>query len=139
MKRYTPEELTEILRLHHLWLQDEEGGVRANLVRANLAGANLAGANLDGANLDGVNLDGARGFRPFICIGPIGSRRGYTTIYLTEDRVCCGCFDGTLEEFEAEVKDTHAKNPLYLAEYTALIAMARNLRETHLSFINTTN
>ena len=69
MKRYTPDELAEVLRLHQLWLNDEEGGeranlggaylVRANLVRANLRGANLDGANLDGANLDGANLDGA--------------------------------------------------------------------------------
>ena len=28
MKRYTPEELAEVLRLHKLWAQDEEGGQR---------------------------------------------------------------------------------------------------------------
>jgi hypothetical protein len=59
MKRYTLEELTEVLRLHKMCRRDEEGGVRANLDGANLDGANLAGANLVGANLDGANLAGA--------------------------------------------------------------------------------
>ena len=56
MKTYTAEELQQIISSHKNWLNDEEGGVRANLVRANLDGANLYGANLDGANLDGANL-----------------------------------------------------------------------------------
>ena len=59
MKRYTPDELAEVLRLHKLWLNDKEGGERAYLDRANLGGANLGGANLRGANLRGANLDGA--------------------------------------------------------------------------------
>ncbi len=68
VKRYTPDKLAEVLRLHRLWLDDGEGGscanlrgadlVGANLVRANLHGANLRGADLDGANLHGANLDG---------------------------------------------------------------------------------
>ena len=59
MKRYSPEELAEVLRLHKLWLNDEDGGERANLGGAYLDGANLDGANLDGANLRGANLRGA--------------------------------------------------------------------------------
>jgi len=59
MKRYTPEELAEVLRLHKLWLDDEEEGVRANLAGANLHGAYLAGADLAEANLAGAYLDGA--------------------------------------------------------------------------------
>ena len=133
MKRYTPEELAEVLRLHQLWLQNEEGGVRANLAGANLDGANLAGANLDGANLDGANLDGAKlagakGFKPFVCIGPIGSRLGTTTVFLSEDKIRCGCFYGTLDAFEAKVRKTHADNPLHLAEYLGLVEYAKVLR-----------
>ena len=40
-------ELDEILRLHKMWLNGEEGGKRADLWDADLRGANLRGANLD--------------------------------------------------------------------------------------------
>ncbi len=45
-------------------MNDDEGGIRANLVHANLYGANLYGANLEGASLvrailEGANLKGA--------------------------------------------------------------------------------
>ena len=73
------EKLKEILERHRKWLNDEDGGERANLRGANLRGvnlrgadlreanlrgadlreANLRGANLRGANLRGVNLRGA--------------------------------------------------------------------------------
>ena len=139
MERYTPEQITEVLRLHKLWLDDEEGGVRANLVRANLDGANLVranlyGANLDGANLDGANLDGAnlvraKNFSKFISVGPIGSRNGYTYIHLQEDKIRCGCFTGTLKEFEKAVRRTHADAPVHLAGYLAVVAMAEAVRK----------
>ena len=68
------EKLKEILERHRKWLNDEDGGERADLYGANLYGANLReanlreanlygadlyGANLRGANLRGANLDGA--------------------------------------------------------------------------------
>ena len=53
------EELSEILKLHKLWIEDKDGGVRANLIGANLRGANLGDANLRGADLIGANLRGA--------------------------------------------------------------------------------
>jgi hypothetical protein len=52
-------EIKEILRLHGLWLDGEEGGARANLTRANLTGADLTGADLTGADLTDANLTGA--------------------------------------------------------------------------------
>ena len=55
----TQEELKMILDKHRKWLNDEEGGERANLYRANLYRANLCGANLCGANLREANLHGA--------------------------------------------------------------------------------
>jgi hypothetical protein len=58
MKTYTKEELTEILKLHGLWIHNE-GGSRANLSGADLSGADLFGANLSGADLFGANLSGA--------------------------------------------------------------------------------
>ena len=59
MKIYTHEELQAILAKHKAWLNDEEGGERANLSDAYLIGAYLIGANLSGANLSGANLSGA--------------------------------------------------------------------------------
>ena len=45
MRTITREELDNILKLHQMFLDDEEGGVRANLRYANLRYANLSGAN----------------------------------------------------------------------------------------------
>ena len=63
------DELKTMLEKHKLWLDDEEGGKRADLRDADLRGANLRGANLQyadlrdadlrGANLRGANLRGA--------------------------------------------------------------------------------
>ena len=53
------EQLQEVLRKHRLWIDDEEGGERADLRGANLRGANLWGANLSDADLSGANLWGA--------------------------------------------------------------------------------
>lgn len=55
----TQEELNMILDKHRKWLNDEEGGERANLYRADLCGANLCGANLNRADLREANLCGA--------------------------------------------------------------------------------
>ena len=129
MERYTPEQIAEVLRKHKLWTLDQEGGERANLRCANLRCANLYGANLDGANLDGIRgLDQAKNFQSFVAIGPIGSRRGYTYIHLREDKVRCGCFTGTLEAFEAKVRQTHASNPVHLGTYLGVIEMAKQVR-----------
>ena len=48
--------LNEILEKHLKWLNDENGGERANLSGADLSGANLRGANLSRANLSRANL-----------------------------------------------------------------------------------
>ena len=53
------EKLKEILERHRKWLNDEDGGERANLYGADLRGANLYGADLRGANLCGADLRGA--------------------------------------------------------------------------------
>ena len=53
------EEIKRILELHEKWLNDEEGGVKANLCGADLRDANLGNADLCGADLSGANLCGA--------------------------------------------------------------------------------
>ena len=63
----TRNEISEILRKHKMWIDDEEGGERADLRGAYLSGANLRRADLSGADLieadlieadlSGANLD----------------------------------------------------------------------------------
>jgi uncharacterized protein YjbI with pentapeptide repeats len=107
----TPEELKLILEKHRAYLNDEPGGeradlYRANLYRADLYGADLRGANLRGADLYGANLYGARG--KVLAIGPIGSRCGITYAYWADGiRIQCGCFSGTLDEFESKCKASY--------------------------------
>ena len=50
------EKLKEILERHRKWLNNEDGGERADLCGANLYGADLCEANLRGANLYGADL-----------------------------------------------------------------------------------
>ena len=52
----TQEELNMILDRHRKWLNDEEGGERADLCEANLREANLREANLYRANLYRADL-----------------------------------------------------------------------------------
>jgi hypothetical protein len=49
-------ELSEVLQKHELWLQQKDGGERADLQEADLRGADLRGANLYGADLHGADL-----------------------------------------------------------------------------------
>ena len=51
--------LKVILEKHQLWLNDEGGGIRADLRGADLFSADLRGANLRGADLFSADLSGA--------------------------------------------------------------------------------
>ena len=108
----------------------------ANLYGADLTGANLRGANLYGANLRGANLYGADltsanenkltlvGDRPFMQIGPLGSRNAHLLAFLTGGGIYvrAGCFWNTLAEFKKAVRKTHKRN-VYAREYAAAIAL----------------
>ena len=64
MRTVSKDELTEILKKHEMWINREEGGIRADLSNAdlrmaNLHFANLAMADLSAANLSWANLSGA--------------------------------------------------------------------------------
>ena len=52
----TSEEIKKVLDLHKKWLNDEEGGVYADLCKANLYESNLYESNLREANLRGADL-----------------------------------------------------------------------------------
>ena len=65
----------------------------------------------------------------YMTVGGIGSRQGMTTFYRCKDgliRVNCGCFNGTLDEFEAAVRETHAGTEHEKA-YMAAIRMAKEI------------
>ena len=59
MKTYTPDELQAILAKHKAWLDNEDGGKRADLSYANLSYADLSNANLRFADLSYANLSNA--------------------------------------------------------------------------------
>ena len=61
------EKLKEILERHRKWLNNEDGGERADLRGADLCEANLCGADLCGANLRGANLRGANLYGADLC------------------------------------------------------------------------
>ena len=158
MKTYTKKELAEVLRLHKLWLEDNPKGIRADLSSAdlrsadlrsadlslanlrsadlrsadlslaNLSWANLRLANLSLADLRWADLSSAKTDKRYIQIACIGSRKDMTTYCFEDDKIWCGCFSGTLEEFKARVKETHEGNKRYLAEYMGFIEYLKSLR-----------
>ena len=63
----------------------------------------------------------------YICFKGFGSVNRNTTMFKTKNGdiyVCCGCFEGSLKEFEEKVKETHG-NTKYAKEYLACIEVAK--------------
>ena len=63
----TQNELNKVLDLHKKWLNDEEGGIKADLSGANLNDANLSGANLKNTNLTNVKYNSNTSFFALQC------------------------------------------------------------------------
>jgi len=100
----------------------------ANLSWANLRGADLSGANLSGADLSNADLSYSKTDKRYIQVSCIGSSKRLTTYCFEDDIVLCGCFKGTLSEFEAKVKETHENNEQYLKEYLGFINYIKSLK-----------
>jgi len=62
----------------------------------------------------------------FIQIVGIGSQGRCTTYDIKNNKIICGCFYGTLEEFEEQVKETHQDNE-YAKQYLAWIEYLRKV------------
>ena len=63
----------------------------------------------------------------YICFKGFGSENRNTIMFKTKNGdvyVCCGCFEGSLKEFEEKVKETHG-NTKYAKEYLACIEVAK--------------
>lgn len=75
-------------------------------------------ATIDSAYIDRDGL--------YIAIGPIGSRNDCTTFILQDNQitVTCGCFRGTIDEFEAAVHKTHSGTK-YEKQYMSAIQFAK--------------
>jgi hypothetical protein len=94
---------------------------KATAAKADLYGADLRGADLYGANLCGKKLVGDR---PFLAIGPIGSRSDYLQAFITDAGVMirAGCFFDTRDQFELAIAETHGMNN-HGTEYLAALAL----------------
>ena len=101
----------------------------ANLSGANLRGANLSGADLSGADLRGANLSGADLDKRYIQISCIGSAKRMTTYCFDDNVIWCGCFKGSLQDFETKVNETYKNNERYLKEYLGAINYIKSLIE----------
>jgi hypothetical protein len=106
----------------------------ANLSNANLFGADLSNANLYSSNLSNVVLaDGSRVVNEssVIQLGPIGSRRAYLTVYITDKglRFDTGCQRQiTREVFELRLSQEHGEND-FAKEYRAALVFLDALVE----------
>ena len=100
----------------------------SNLSYSDLRYSNLIGSNLSGSNLRGSDLNGSDTDKRYIQISCIGSAKRLTTYCFEDDKIWCGCFTGTLEEFKKQVKETHDNNPQYLAEYLLFVEYLKSLK-----------
>ena len=92
--------LKEVLRLHKIWLEDDENGVRADLSGANLSDANLCRA------------------KDIYSFGPIGKagRIGIAVKHETQVMFQLGCFWGTKKEALTAIKGKYGKGSTYAAQ-----------------------
>jgi len=100
----------------------------ADLRSANLRFADLSSANLSFANLRSANLSSAETDKRYIQISCIGSNKRMTTYCFEDDFIWCGCFKGSLQEFEDAVNQTHKDNEQFLKEYTGFINYLKSLK-----------
>lgn len=113
-----------------LWEGDAEN-IKEAVEKAVAAGVCLDGASLNRASLDGASLDGARlvgaSIHHVMCLGPIGSRSAYLTIWFMADgtrRYSTGCQNHITEDrFLVRISETHEDNR-HAADYRAAIDFA---------------
>ena len=98
-----------------------------NTIAKTVEEAVKSSADLSSANLRYADLSYAKTDKRYIQIGCIGSSKRMTTYCFEDDQITCGCFTGTLKEFEAECKKTHKDNKQYLNEYLGAIKYIKSL------------
>lgn len=99
-------------------MKNEKISLKQTINQATLRGANLREPTLRKANLRNRHIS----------VSCIGSRKDMTTYCFEDDIIWCGCFTGTLQEFENRVKETHKDNPQYLKEYLGFVDYIKTLK-----------
>ena len=97
MRTFTKEQLAELLAKHRAWLNNEDGGERANLCYADLSYADLSYVDLSYANLSYANLrflQSANG-KELACMNA-----GKYQVVLSKERIAIGCKLFTVEEWK---------------------------------------
>jgi hypothetical protein len=64
----------------------------------------------------------------YLILGPAKSSQRFTTAHRDTKigiRINCGCFSGTIAEFEQAIETTHEKNPEFLAQYRGFVALIK--------------
>ena len=105
--------------------------ISANLRFANLSYANLSYTNLSSADLRSADLSSANLDKKYISVTRIGSANRMTTYCFDDDIIWCGCFKGSLAEFEDKVKVTHKDNKIYLSQYLGFIDYVKSLKKIY--------
>lgn len=101
----------------------------ANLEGANLRYTNLSCADLSYSDLSRLDLSKTKFYLTnlyktkgdFVGVENIGSRNDTTHYFYNDNRIICGCFDGTIKEFKNEVKETYEKNSKEYKQYMIAI------------------
>lgn len=108
--------------------QTENNTIAKTVTKAVQESENLRYADLSSAILRSANLSSAKLDKRYIQVSCIGSSKRMTTYCLDDDVIMCGCFTGTLEQFENQVKSTHKNNEQYLKEYLGFITYLKSLK-----------
>jgi hypothetical protein len=100
--------------------------IRAVIDFGSVKAGNLGGFIEKESNLSHDGNAWVSGNADYICIKGLGRFNRSTTFFRTEQgvSVVCGCFTGTLEDFEAKVFETHG-NSIYAKEYLAAVEVAK--------------
>ncbi|MGJ6136686.1 pentapeptide repeat-containing protein [Listeria monocytogenes] len=125
------ETLNAIIEKHEKWLRNE-GGEKADLSGANLRYADLRSADLSGADLSGADLRSADlrsadlswiiwqdvAGLTVIAVQVDTTRVNNQITYIKElESWTTGCFQGTLEELQHSIEQTHASNDFLKRRY----------------------
>ena len=97
MRTFTKAQLKEILAKHKAWLNNEDGGERADLRSADLSSANLSSADLSYADLRSANLSflqSANG-KELACMNA-----GKYQVVLSKESIAIGCKLFTVEKWK---------------------------------------
>ena len=143
--------LNEILKLHKMWLANEDGGERANLRGADLSEANLSEADLRWADLSEADLRGAdlseadlrwadlraanlseadlrwasvaniSGYHVISCQLNTSRKNNPINYWVDLDVITTGCFQGSLEALKKAVEKTHKDNERIRDRYYRVI------------------